>query len=157
MAPTTDHHPPSQPRRTNPNPTQCPLFDSLTAVQVAPFKLTKQMVALLEEQNRWDDFVSKVCDGIEAIARHGDELCTLLSIMGHHSKYEFYVGHYDKDFPQSPKKVADDFRGRYFHALTKKKRAEQVKVICARAKGGIGQFGTWSYDQFQKMSNGIQM
>jgi phosphatidylinositol kinase/protein kinase (PI-3 family) len=125
--------------------------------QVAPFKLTKQMVALLEEENRWDDFVSKVCDGIEAIAKHGDEMCTLLAIMGHHSKYEFYVGHYDKDFPQSPEKVVNDFRARYFHGLTKKQRAAQVKLICARSKGGIGQFGTWSYDQFQKMSNGIQM
>ena len=112
------------------------------------------MVDLLVEHDKWDEFVEHVCDGIEELSRKGDEMATLLSIMGHHSKYEFYVGHYEKDVPQSAEKVVGDFRARLFHGLPATKRRDKVRALCKQSKANVG---TWSYDVFQKMSNGIKM
>jgi phosphatidylinositol 4-kinase len=120
----------------------------------APFKLTKQMVSLLDAHGKWDEFVEHICDGVDAISRHGDEMATLLDLMGHHSKFEFYVGHYEKDKPQTAEKVVKDFKARLFYGLPSKQRRQKVKALCKKAKGN---FGTWAYDVFQEKSNGINM
>lgn len=126
----------------------------LALEDVAPFKLTKQMVALLDAHDQWDKFVEHVCDGVDAISRHGDEMATLLAIMGHHSKFEFYVGHYEKDVPQTPEKVVHDFKARLFYGVPTQQRREKMRGLCQKSKKNIG---TWAYDVFQEKSNGIKM
>ncbi|RLN53504.1 hypothetical protein BBJ28_00013643 [Nothophytophthora sp. Chile5] len=115
--------------------------------ETAPFKLTKEMVAVLGGVSSalFGEFVQLVALGMLAAQRHADKVVALVEIMMHNSTFPCFQG---RDVSRDLQKL----RGRFLlHCSTEQTVKAVVKMIHASYKNKW----TKRYDQFQKITNGI--
>ncbi|KAG6618883.1 phosphatidylinositol kinase (PIK-H2) [Phytophthora cinnamomi] len=115
--------------------------------ETAPFKLTKEMVAVLGGVSSplFGEFVQLVALGLLAAQRQAEKVVALVEIMMHNSTFPCFQG---RDVSRDLQKL----RGRFLiHCSTEKTVKAVVKMIRASYKNKW----TKRYDQFQKITNGI--
>ncbi|EGZ05670.1 phosphatidylinositol 3 and 4-kinase-like protein [Phytophthora sojae] len=115
--------------------------------ETAPFKLTKEMVAVLGGVSSplFGEFVQLVALGLLAAQRQAEKVVALVEIMMHNSTFPCFQG---RDVSRDLQKL----RGRFLlHCSTEKTVKAVVKMMRASYKNKW----TKRYDQFQKITNGI--
>ncbi|KAL3666724.1 hypothetical protein V7S43_008347 [Phytophthora oleae] len=115
--------------------------------ETAPFKLTKEMVAVLGGVSSplFGEFVQLVALGLLAAQRQAERVVGLVEIMMHNSTFPCFLG---RDVSRDLQKLRSRFLLRY---STEKTVKAVVKMIRASYKNKW----TKRYDQFQKITNGI--
>ncbi|ETK78529.1 hypothetical protein F441_15769 [Phytophthora nicotianae CJ01A1] len=115
--------------------------------ETAPFKLTKEMVAVLGGVSSplFGEFVQLVALGLLAAQRKSDRVVALVEIMMHNSTFPCFQG---RDVSRDLQKLRSRFLLNY---STEKTVKAVVKMIRASYKNKW----TKRYDQFQKITNGI--
>ncbi|KAG7392628.1 Phosphatidylinositol 4-kinase beta [Phytophthora pseudosyringae] len=115
--------------------------------ETAPFKLTKEMVAVLGGVSSplFGEFVQLVALGLLAAQRHAEKIVILVEIMMHNSTFPCFQG---RDVSRDLQKLRSRF---LLHCTTEKTVKAVVKMIRTSYKNKW----TKRYDQFQKITNGI--
>ncbi|KAK1947794.1 Phosphatidylinositol 4-kinase beta [Phytophthora citrophthora] len=115
--------------------------------ETAPFKLTKEMVAVLGGVSSpvFAEFAQLVALGLLAAQRQAERIVGLVEIMMHNSTFPCFLG---RDVSRDLQKLRSRF---LLHYSTEKTVEAVVKMICVSYKNKW----TKRYDQFQKITNGI--
>ncbi|KAL4169425.1 hypothetical protein KRP22_010345 [Phytophthora ramorum] len=115
--------------------------------ETAPFKLTKEMVAVLGGVSSplFGEFVQLVALGLIAAQRQAEKVVALVEIMMHNSTFPCFQG---RDVSRDLQKLRSRF---HLHYSTEKTVKAVVKMIRTSYKNKW----TKRYDQFQRITNGI--
>ncbi|DAZ99453.1 TPA: hypothetical protein N0F65_004086 [Lagenidium giganteum] len=117
------------------------------SMETAPFKLTKEMVAVLGgvSSGLFGEFVHLMCLGMLAAQRNAEKIITIVEIMMRNSTFPCFQG---RDVSKELQKLRDRF---LLHHPTDKVVKCVIKMISTSYKNNW----TKRYDQFQKITNGI--
>ncbi|EEY66340.1 phosphatidylinositol kinase (PIK-H2) [Phytophthora infestans T30-4] len=115
--------------------------------ETAPFKLTKEMVAVLGGVSSplFGEFVQLVALGLLAAQRQSDRVVALVEIMMHNSTFPCFQG---RDVSRDLQKLRNRF-------LLQFSTEKTVKAVVKMIRVSYKNKWTKRYDQFQKITNGI--
>jgi phosphatidylinositol 4-kinase B len=116
-------------------------------IETAPFKLTKEMVAVLggAESKLFGEFLQLFARGLLAAQRSAEKIITLVEIMMRNSTFPCFLG---RDVSKDLQKLRDRF-------LLNSSSEQTVKSVLKLVATSYKNKWTKRYDQFQKLTNGI--
>lgn len=117
------------------------------SLETAPFKLTKEMVSVLDgvESPLFGEFVHLFARGLLAAQRNADKIITLVEIMMRNSTFPCFQ---NRDVQKDLQKLRDRF-------LLQMSTERVVKTAIRFINSSYKNKWTKRYDQFQKFTNGI--
>lgn len=117
------------------------------SVETAPFKLTEEMVELLDglDSPLFGEFVTAFTKGFIALQANCENIISAITILSHNSSFPCFR---DKPVAQILEKLKARFR-------TELNVQDAVKHCLDLITNSYGHYGTRQYDQFQYFTNGI--
>ena len=119
--------------------------------EAAPFKLTQEYVDLMDglDSDKFEFFKSLIVRGFIEIRKNLDELLSIITIMSKDSNMPCFLRH-----DTLAKEITDRLTAKN---LEKTKRNEYYELAERLTTQSLNSFYTTKYDQFQRLTNGINI